>query len=183
MMNGHHLPLFTMIKKIHAELFSKSPIRSGIYGEDFMLTQSDIDLLLNMIKKLKSNKKIDFPQSGEEIKLDVISTTTKDKFIIDINRKGYIKINRCTYQTRYQKSIVLLRLDVNGPPHTNPDGEVIPCPHLHIYREGYETRWAFPLQEKISVQEPNDLIEILIRFLEYNKIKNIPVVEEQMFLF
>ena len=149
----------------------------------FMLTQSDIDLLLNMIKQLKSNDKIVFPPFGTEIKLDVISTTTKDKFIIDISRKGYIKINRCTYQTRYQKSIILLRLDVNGPPHTNPDGEVIPCPHLHIYREGYESKWAFPLQDKINVQNPDDLIEILIRFLEYNKISNIPEIEEQMFLF
>lgn len=136
-----------------------------------------------MLKELKSNDAIIFPPAGEEIKLDVNSVTTKDKFIIDINRKGQIKINRCTYQTRYQKSIVLLRLDVNGPPHTNPDGEVIPCPHLHIYREGYETRWAFPLHDKIDVKNPDDLIEILICFLEYNKINNIPHVREQMFLF
>ncbi|HEY7442131.1 MAG TPA: hypothetical protein VH701_06920 [Vicinamibacterales bacterium] len=24
-----------------------------------------------------------------------------------------------------------------GAPHRNPDDEEIPCPHLHLYREGY----------------------------------------------
>ena len=35
-----------------------------------------------------------------------------------------------------------MRLDLDGPMHRNPDGEEIPCPHLHIYREGYGDKWA-----------------------------------------
>jgi hypothetical protein len=38
--------------------------------------------------------------------------------------------------------IVLLRLDLDGPPHRNPDGVELPCPHLHVYREGYGDKWA-----------------------------------------
>jgi hypothetical protein len=30
-----------------------------------------------------------------------------------------------------------MRLDLDGPPHRNPDDQEIPCPHLHIYRAGY----------------------------------------------
>jgi hypothetical protein len=37
-----------------------------------------------------------------------------------------------------------MRLDLNGPPHRNPDGEEIPCPHLHTYREGFSDKWAVP---------------------------------------
>jgi hypothetical protein len=35
-----------------------------------------------------------------------------------------------------------MRLDLDGPTHRNPDGQEIPCPHLHIYREGYGDKWA-----------------------------------------
>ena len=38
--------------------------------------------------------------------------------------------------------IILVRLDFGGPPHRNPDGEEIGCPHLHTYREGYGDKWA-----------------------------------------
>jgi hypothetical protein len=37
-----------------------------------------------------------------------------------------------------------MRLDLDGPPHRNPDNVEIPCPHLHIYREGYGDKWAVP---------------------------------------
>jgi len=35
-----------------------------------------------------------------------------------------------------------MRLDIDGPPHRNPDESEVPCPHLHIYREGYGDKWA-----------------------------------------
>lgn len=147
-----------------------------------MLTQFEFEMIMDMLKRLKSKKTFAFPAPGDELKLNVESITTNDKFIIDINRKGQIKLKRCTYQTRYQKSIVLLRIDLDGPPHTNPDLEKIDCPHIHIYKEGYETRWAYPLKDVI-IADPKDLVEVLIKFLEYNKINNIPKIEEQMFLF
>lgn len=128
-----------------------------------MFSQLEIDLLLKMSKKLKSNHTILFPYAGEEVKLDVESKTTNDKFIIDINRKGQINISRCTYQTRYQKSIVLLRKDIKGSPHTNPNGDHVPCPHIHMYKEGFESRWAFPLDKEIQV-DPNNLTDVLIHF-------------------
>ncbi len=37
-----------------------------------------------------------------------------------------------------------MRLDLDGPPHRNPDDREIPCLHLHIYREGYGDKWASP---------------------------------------
>ena len=43
-----------------------------------------------------------------------------------------------------KKIIPLLRLDI-GVGHRNPDGQEIQGPHLHIYREGYDAKWAYPL--------------------------------------
>ncbi len=37
-----------------------------------------------------------------------------------------------------------MRLDLDGPPHRNPDGVEVPCPHLHVYREGFGDKWAMP---------------------------------------
>ena len=143
-----------------------------------MLTQSEVEMLLSLIKVLSENKPIIFPNPGEAIQLEAISTSSNDKFLIDVNRKSQIKISKCTYQTRYKRSTILLRVDIDGPDHTNPDGEVVPCPHIHIYREGYEDKWAYPLEQHIQTN-PLDLVEVLISFLRYNNINNIPDIYYQ----
>lgn len=73
---------------------------------------------------------------------------------------------------RYRRDEILLRLDINGPPHTNPDGEEISSNHLHIYREGFEDSWAIPIPSNIF-KNTTDLVQILIEFLEYCKVVNI----------
>lgn len=40
-----------------------------------------------------------------------------------------------------------MRLDIDGRPHTNPEGTAVGRSHLHVYREGFEERWAIPLAE------------------------------------
>ncbi|WFA22495.1 hypothetical protein ERY13_07550 [Paenibacillus mucilaginosus] len=114
------------------------------------------------------------PPLGQEQRLDVESKIYKDEnFVININRKGKLKPTKCTYLTLYNKSTILLRLDIDGPAHMNPDGNVIPCPHIHIYREGFDDKWAFPLENEIKT-DTSDLLSVLIDFLEYNNIENIP---------
>jgi uncharacterized protein DUF6978 len=44
--------------------------------------------------------------------------------------------------------IVLARLDVDGAPHTNPDGQRLSGTHLHLFREGYDDKWAQPIDAK-----------------------------------
>lgn len=71
---------------------------------------------------------------------------------------------------------ILLRLDVNGPAHTNPDGTIVPTPHLHIYREGYDDKWAFPVPPDLDISsgQPD---QILINFLRYCGVDPIPPVQ------
>jgi hypothetical protein len=134
-----------------------------------MMSQADADNLINMLKRIDKPQSFSFPHAGEQRMVDVVSLDRKENFILDI-RRSVIKISKCTYQNRYRKDIILLRLDVGGSPHTNPDGVSIDCPHLHIYKEGFEVRWAYALPEGFSVDE--DLITKLIEFLEYCKIQN-----------
>lgn len=101
----------------------------------------------------------------------MISSDGKYSFIVDVNRKGYINfLKKCTYQGRYQKDVTLLRLDIDGPEHTNPDGSILPRTHLHIYREGFGDRFAIAVPPEIK--NTDDLIETLIEFLEYFSVSN-----------
>lgn len=143
-----------------------------------MLTDFEARRLLNAIKELVSTRPIVFPLVQTHTTLEAISTQTNDKFLIDVQRKT-LNVKKCTYQTRYKKSINLLRIDIEGPPHPNPDGTEVPCPHIHIYREGYDDKWAFPLSSKINTDQ-TDLVQVLIDFLEYNNIINIPNVISQI---
>jgi hypothetical protein len=34
-------------------------------------------------------------------------------------------------------------LDFSGPPHPNPDGVILPCPHKHRWEDGARDRWAY----------------------------------------
>ncbi|MBU1627867.1 hypothetical protein KKB18_10905 [bacterium] len=56
----------------------------------------------------------------------------KVKFIIDVNRNGTIRL-KYTYQERYRSSIILVRLDINGSPHTNPPDSLAPLNLLEPY--------------------------------------------------
>jgi len=56
--------------------------------------------------------------------------------------RAQIKLTKATYQNRARQAIILMRLDLDGPPHRNPDGTEIHCPHLHTYREGFGDKWA-----------------------------------------
>ncbi|MHB1167138.1 MAG: DUF6978 family protein [Carboxydocellales bacterium] len=143
-----------------------------------MLTQAEIDLLLNMLKLLVDKGNVNFPTVASYKCLDIVSQDGKEKFIIDINRKGRIKISKCTYQERYRKDDILLRLDIDGPPHTNPDGQEVPPNHLHIYKEGYGDSWAYPVPPDMF-SNPGDLVTTLIEFLQYCRVTNITDISIQ----
>lgn len=143
------------------------------------ISQEEADQLMTLIKKLENMEPIQFPKARESKELNTQSLDGRIQFIIDINRKGgRFKPKKCTYQTRYRRSIILLRIDLEGPPHQNPDGEIIPCPHIHIYKEGYNTRWAYPLSLQLKT-DPTDLVSVLIDFLKYNNIHERPPIINQ----
>jgi len=141
-----------------------------------MLTQAEADALMAMVKRLVNKATIQFPLLGDMLQLDVISDDGRESFIIDINRKGKVKATKCTYQERYRVIEILVRLDVDGPPHDNPDGTTIPCPHLHIYREGFADKWAIPVPPK-QFADTADLVKTLREFLDYCNLREVPAIQ------
>jgi len=144
-------------------------------ASSIMITQDQADHLMKISKALDSKLSITFPLSGKSEQHKAHSKDGREEFLFDINRKGRIKLTKCTYQERYATSEVLLRLDVDGPPHCNPDGEWILCPHLHRYRESFGTKWAIPLPSDFT--EPSDLTKTLREFLGYCNVQNVPDVQ------
>src|SRR4051812_32820399 len=96
-----------------------------------MLTQARADELMAVAKVVTSPSPIHFPDVGQITQMDVESVGGREAFLIDVNRRGTIRLKKCTYQERYAIVEVLLRLDIDGPTHENPDGVEIPTPHLH----------------------------------------------------
>ena len=141
-----------------------------------MLTQAEADELMAMMKRFVDQTTIQFPLPGEIKQFDVKSEDGRESFLIDVNRKGKIKVSKCTYQERYRMIEILLRLDVDGPPHDNPDGTEVPCPHLHIYKEGFADKWAYALP-KDQFTDTTDLPKTFRDFLEYCNVKNIPNIQ------
>lgn len=141
------------------------------------LTQEEADTLIALAKDLKSRSPIAFPPMRSSHQVEAQSSTIPPvDFVFDIQRKT-LNPAKCTYNTR-SSNVILIRVDIKGPPHGNPDGEEVPCPHIHIYREGYGDKWAYPLENHITT-DTSDLVSVLISFLEYNNVTETPEISEQ----
>src|SRR3954463_2406653 len=103
---------------------------------DGILLQSEADALIAMEKIRVNDNANRYPNPGDKLMLPLTSRDGREAFILDVSR-SQINFAKVTHQNRARQIVVLMRLDIGGAPHRNPDGEEIPCPHLHIYREGY----------------------------------------------
>ena len=108
------------------------------------LTQAEADSLLALPKRRADEKEWNYPYFGGRITVPLISTDRREPFRLDIQR-GRIDFAKGSYQNRARQLVILARLDFGGRPHRNPDDTRIGSPHLHLYREGYADKWAFPV--------------------------------------
>ncbi len=137
-----------------------------------MLTTDQANQLISELKQLLMDSKIlfQFPKGGQKKQLMLQSLDQRDTFLIDIGRSKKVSALKCTYQNRYQNDIILLRLDINGPEHTNPGGKVISGNHLHIYREDVHDKYAIEIPDEfVHLDNP---ISTLYDFLKYNNVVN-----------
>lgn len=141
---------------------------------NLILTQIEAETFLSCSKYYYGSKKYEFPNIGDVLKIPLHSEDKQTEFILDISR-GFFRFNKFTYQNRVFKNIILLRLDINGPPHRNPDGKIIDSSHLHIYREGYDDKWAYSLPDKFKNCKTS--FQLLEEFMDYCHIVNKPMIE------
>jgi hypothetical protein len=107
------------------------------------LTQAEAEYLLALNKRAVSAD-VFWPIPGENLSVDLVSLDESEKFLLDVYR-GRIKLSKLRLQHRARTTIILVRLEIDGAPHRNPDDVELPCPHIHLYREGYGDKWAYPV--------------------------------------
>jgi hypothetical protein len=146
---------------------------------DIDIPQAEADALIAMEKHCVENKTWLFPEPGGRLAIELVSPDKRENFILDITR-AQIKLTKATYQNRARQAIILMRLDLDGPPHRNPDDQEIPCPHLHVYREGYGDKWASPAPVD---RYPNvkDLFSTFQAFIRHCNITKPPQIDKGLF--
>lgn len=125
------------------------------------MSEEDAKNLINLLKTIYNNI-VKLPSFGEHKTYTLNSTTTRDVFIVNINRKSK-NYNKYTIQARVQGSNVkLMRLDIlsDNVPHRNSDGTYIYGPHLHIFKEGKE------LADAVEYKDDEGFLENCIKFLD-----------------
>ena len=142
------------------------------------LTQSEADALIAMEKHRENDEEYEFPILGTMITIPVVSADKREHFLLDV-RRGRIDIAKATYQNRARIVVVLVRLDLAGAPHRNPDDTELLCPHLHLYREDYGAKWAFPVPP--SFADLTDPWRTLEDFMRYCNITKPPLMRRGLF--
>ncbi len=158
-----------------------------------MLTQSEADTLFAMPKKSKSSDPLTFPHAGWKLLAEFVSLDGREFFLFNITRAS-IEVSKCTYQKRARQVEILRRLDIGGSPHPNPDVETvpldflapyngleIPCPHLHVYVEGFADKWVVPAPAEL-LNSSNDLYIVMESFLKYCNVTEMPNIGRGLFL-
>ena len=146
---------------------------------DINLTQADADALIAMEKHRVSGDHQTFPQPGGALTVPLQSPDKREHFFLDV-RRGRIDLLRGTYQNRARQIVVLVRLDFGGKPHRNPDDTEISSPHLHLYREGFGDKWAFPAPTD-KFGDTRDLWRTLDEFMLYCNITQRPHIDRGLF--
>ena len=148
------------------------------------LTQLEADRLMAMDKVAMEVRQYHFPTPGKKLEIPLVSRDEKERFTFSIYR-GKRSVLKCTYQELHGGQCVLVRLDLNGPKHTNPqvllppegfdeyNGTEFTESHLHLYVEGYDDKWALPASDKgfIEVSEMSHLSENLMKFLDFCNVR------------
>jgi hypothetical protein len=111
---------------------------------DLELTQTEADALIELEKRRVDDMEWKYPGLGGGVSIPLISVDRREQFVLDL-RRGRIDLAKGSYQNRGRRVIPLVRLCFGGAPHDNPDGSEVDSPHLHIFREGYGDKWAFPI--------------------------------------
>ena len=141
------------------------------------LPQAEADALFAMEKRRSDAAALNYPERGGALTAPLESTDGREKFRLDL-RRGRIALGKGSYQNRARETVILARLDFGGAPHRNPDGQSIDSPHVHLYREGYGDKWAFPVPHE-HFRNLNDLWRTLGDFMTFCNIVDPPDIRYQ----
>lgn len=137
------------------------------------MSKIDKNLFLNI---MNSNKVIPnnavLPSKNEETSFE-LSTNFKDiKIFLDIDRRGRLELKKCKMQDRY-KTLPLVRVDIDSPPHRFKDGSRSSRNHIHIFNPDNNENDTFNLEDFDTdlFKDINNFTSILFDFCSYCKIQ------------
>lgn len=140
-----------------------------------MLTQAEAEWFMAMAKYfVRAPASISIPPGTDET-YELAAVQDRERFLLDVWR-GTLRLTKLKFQNRVRIVDVLVRLDVDGAPHTNPDGQFLPGTHLHLFKEGYDDRWAYPVDSKAFplLSDPGTTFQ---DFCAFCKIESPPPVQ------
>lgn len=143
------------------------------------ITQAEADALIAMEKHRATEDRISFPMGGQSLVLALQSADKREQFMLDV-RCARIDLHKVKMQSRGRQVVVLVRLDLGGAPHRNPDDVEIPAPHLHIYREGFGDKWAVAVPAELF-RNTDDVWATFKDFLLFCNITQPPHIERGLF--
>lgn len=141
------------------------------------LTQEEFGFLMGLEKEFEDKSTIFLGPAPLQWSRRLKSTATNDTFLLDFYR-GSFKIQKYTYNHRYRQTLAVFRFDSFGT-HTNPDGEKLTGFHVHLYKEGFGDKFAYPAS-KFGIEETDPMEVVLQKFLVYCKVKMIGIAVPMM---
>lgn len=143
------------------------------------LSQIEADALRALEKRRADVVERDYPALGGSLSVPLVSTDRREEFMLDL-RRSRIVLTKGTYQNRARQIAILARLDFGGAPHRNPDGGRVESPHIHLYREGYNDKWAVPVPRD-SFGDLSDSWRTFEDFMRFCNIVDPPIVKRGLF--
>jgi hypothetical protein len=146
---------------------------------ELLLTQKEADVLLAMEKTALGTSLIDLPDLGGTVDILLYAEKGREEFVLNYTRHS-INLSKRNHHFRARKVIGLARLDLDGPPHRNPDGQEVGSRHLHLYREGFGLKWAFEIPDN-SFSNLADSFVTLEEFLIFCNVTKLPNITRGLF--
>ncbi len=142
------------------------------------ISQAEADALLRLNKHYLDHERFVCPGPGASLRIPLFSDDRREEFMMDLYR-GRIELAKATMQNRARKAIILVRVDLGGAPHRNPDGTEVPAPHIHLYQEGFGDKWAYPLPDHFT--DASDIRRTFDEFMEYCNVITRPNIQWGLF--
>ncbi len=139
------------------------------------LSQIEADLLISLPKHRVDSQAWSYPSPGNSVSIPLVSEDGREEFRLDLWH-ARINLSKSRQQTRARQVTPLVRLDIGGAPHRNPDGAEVESPHIHHYREGYDDKWAEPIPAGAFRDLKNPVLTVE-DFMRYCNVVEPPAIQ------